>query len=182
MSAEIEIEEAPIALYRLYNPAGELIRVGVTENLPRRFRDYAQDVPWWPEVARKTVEWQADREAALWAETSIIHARRPVHNEMASRSTRSRGTAKYPLHHDPAAVTFARQRAGMTMTHLAKTVGLSLSLLSEIEKGTRNATPANLRKIADAIGCPLVVLENKRWPAESEASAPDPQPAGVTAA
>lgn len=34
--------------------------------------------------------------------------------------------------------------------------------MNEIESGWRNATPANLRKIADALNCPVVLLERKR--------------------
>jgi hypothetical protein len=34
--------------------------------------------------------------------------------------------------------------------------------MGEIESGWRSATPANLKKIADALNCPLVILERKR--------------------
>ena len=34
--------------------------------------------------------------------------------------------------------------------------------MGEIESGWRNATPANLAKIAEALNCPLVALERKR--------------------
>ncbi|MEU3020851.1 helix-turn-helix transcriptional regulator [Nocardiopsis sp. NPDC007018] len=72
-----------------------------------------------------------------------------------------RRSAKHPLDHQPEAVTWARKQAGLTKTQLAKEVGVSLSLISEIEAGTRNATPANLKLIAAALGCPRVVLERK---------------------
>jgi transcriptional regulator with XRE-family HTH domain len=39
---------------------------------------------------------------------------------------------------------------------------VSVSLISEIEAGTRNATPAMIRKLAEAMNCPRVVLERKR--------------------
>ncbi|HEX6468448.1 MAG TPA: helix-turn-helix transcriptional regulator, partial [Streptosporangiaceae bacterium] len=73
-----------------------------------------------------------------------------------------RTTPKDPLDHEPAAVTYAREQAGLTRTQLAVACGVSLSLISEIESGSRNATPAMLNKLADALNCPRVVLERKR--------------------
>ncbi|BBA98164.1 hypothetical protein RVR_4244 [Actinacidiphila reveromycinica] len=66
------------------------------------------------------------------------------------------------LHHEPEAVTWAREKAGLTKRALAARVGVSEQLIGEIESGWRNATPRNLAKIADALNCPLVVLERKR--------------------
>jgi transcriptional regulator with XRE-family HTH domain len=66
------------------------------------------------------------------------------------------------LDHEPAAVTYAREQAGLTKTHLAVACGVSPSLITEIEAGTRNATPAMIRKPAEALNCPRVVLERKR--------------------
>lgn len=59
-------------------------------------------------------------------------------------------------------MTYARQQAGLTRTALARRCDVSLSLISEIEGGTRNATPAMLNKLAEALNCPRVVLERKR--------------------
>lgn len=73
-----------------------------------------------------------------------------------------RKSAKSPLDHDPEAVTYARTKAGLTKTQLAERIGVSLSLISEIEKGTRNATPTNLTRMAEVLNCPVVVLERKR--------------------
>ncbi|WP_307795477.1 helix-turn-helix domain-containing protein [Actinacidiphila acididurans] len=69
------------------------------------------------------------------------------------------------LHHEPEAVTWARKKAGLTKRALAQAVGISEQLMGEIESGWRSATPANLRKIAEALNCPLVALERKHWSA-----------------
>ena len=66
------------------------------------------------------------------------------------------------LDHEPEAVTWARKKAGLTKRALAKMIGISEQLVNEIESGWRNATPANLAKLADALNCPTVVLERKR--------------------
>jgi transcriptional regulator with XRE-family HTH domain len=67
-----------------------------------------------------------------------------------------------PLNHEPEAVTYARENAGLTKRELAKACGFSEQLMGEIESGRRNATPAKLRLIAAALNCPIVVLQAKR--------------------
>ncbi|WP_329176330.1 helix-turn-helix domain-containing protein [Streptomyces sp. NBC_01477] len=62
-------------------------------------------------------------------------------------------------------MTWAREKAGLTKRALARTVGISEQLLGEIESGWRSATPLNLARIADALNCPVVLLERKRWEA-----------------
>ncbi|MGK5529327.1 helix-turn-helix domain-containing protein [Streptomyces sp. URMC 129] len=74
----------------------------------------------------------------------------------------ARRPPKAPLDHEPEAVTYARQAAGLTMTALADRMGVSVSLISEIESGTRNATPQRLRALAEALNCPVVVLQRKQ--------------------
>lgn len=66
------------------------------------------------------------------------------------------------LHHEPKAVMWAREKAGLSQASLGRECGLSRSLISEIEAGTRSATPENLLKIASALNCPVVFLERKR--------------------
>ncbi|WP_328916285.1 MULTISPECIES: helix-turn-helix domain-containing protein [unclassified Streptomyces] len=66
------------------------------------------------------------------------------------------------LHQEPEAVTWAREKAGLTKRALARQIGISEVLMGEIESGWRNATPTNLAKIAQALNCPLVALERKR--------------------
>lgn len=81
---------------------------------------------------------------------------------MSTRERKRRNPPKDPLDHEPEAVTYARRQAGLTKTALAELCGVSVSLISEIESGTRNATPAMLNKLAEALHCPRVVLERKR--------------------
>jgi transcriptional regulator with XRE-family HTH domain len=66
------------------------------------------------------------------------------------------------LTQEPAAVTYAREKAELTRVALADMVGISPQLMGEIESGWRNATPRNLRLIAAAVNCPISVLERKR--------------------
>jgi DNA-binding XRE family transcriptional regulator len=66
------------------------------------------------------------------------------------------------LNQEPAAVTWAREKAGLNKRALAWSIGISEQLMNEIESGWRSATPANLIKIAEVLNCPVVVLERKR--------------------
>lgn len=81
---------------------------------------------------------------------------------MSNAPTRQRKRPKDPLDHEPEAVRYAREMAGLSRTALAERIGKSLSLVSEIESGSRNATPEILRLLADALNCPIVVLQRKR--------------------
>lgn len=75
---------------------------------------------------------------------------------------RKRKPPRWPLNQEPAACTYAREKAGLTRTALAKECEVSLSLISEIEGGTRNAAPALLQRMAEVMNCPVVWLERKR--------------------
>jgi transcriptional regulator with XRE-family HTH domain len=66
-----------------------------------------------------------------------------------------------PLDHEPAAVAYALRQSGLTQKEFAERLGKSQSLVSEILKGTRNATPALIGDMARVLNCPRVVLERK---------------------
>lgn len=63
--------------------------------------------------------------------------------------------------HDPAKITAARKKAGLTQRETARRIGVVESLISEIERGTRNATPPNLKKLAELFDCPVESLQRE---------------------
>jgi transcriptional regulator with XRE-family HTH domain len=75
------------------------------------------------------------------------------------------------LNHEPDAVIFAREKAGLSRSELARRVGVSLSLISMIESGHRSATPKLLPELAAAVNCPVVFLERKRYQAPAPVAA-----------
>ena len=81
---------------------------------------------------------------------------------MTTAEKKQRTLPKEPLDHEPAAVAYAREQAGLTKTQLAHMCGVAVSLTSEIESGSRNATPTMLNKLSRALNCPRVVLERKQ--------------------
>jgi transcriptional regulator with XRE-family HTH domain len=66
---------------------------------------------------------------------------------------------KDPLDHEPEAVAWARNQARLTKSDVARKLQVSLSLISMIESGDRNASPAMIRKLAQLFGCPEADLE-----------------------
>jgi DNA-binding XRE family transcriptional regulator len=104
----------------------------------------------------RTLIEEADGDLECWPEPRRT---RPPHTDGAHRNP-----PKDPLDHVPEAVTYARVRAGLTKTRLAEECGVSVSLISEIESGTRNAHPLMIGKLANALNCPPVILERKHQP------------------
>ena len=62
----------------------------------------------------------------------------------------------------PEAVTYAREQAGLKQVELARRVGISYQLMSDIERGYRSATDETLNRLAEALNCPRIILEAKR--------------------
>lgn len=60
--------------------------------------------------------------------------------------------------HDPAAIIWARERAGWRQSVLARELGISRSALCEAEKGTRGLHPKVLNRMAAVFGCPVASL------------------------
>lgn len=81
-----------------------------------------------------------------------------------SQTAKPRTKPKDPLDHVPEALTWAREQAGLTRAALAERLSVSAGLVSEWEKGTRNAPPGRIKQIAEALNCPRVVLERSRHP------------------
>lgn len=57
-----------------------------------------------------------------------------------------------PVQHDPATISRLRWAAGLNQAELARQVGVSRSMICEIEKGKRGITPAMLHKLSAALG------------------------------
>lgn len=66
-----------------------------------------------------------------------------------------------PLNHEPESLRWALKKSGLTQRQLAEGIGMAESTVSEMLKGTRNARPAVLEKMAGVLNCPVVALESK---------------------
>jgi predicted GIY-YIG superfamily endonuclease len=70
------------AVYRVFDIADTLLYIGIAKNFGRRWEHHASVQPWWPEVARQTVEWHPDRDTAEAIEKDAIKAEGPRYNKI----------------------------------------------------------------------------------------------------
>lgn len=89
----------PTALYRLYDAAGDLLYIGVTSLPKARWHNHKRERSWWPQVARKDLEWHPNRSAALLAEKRAVETEWPRYN-----------TIHHPIH-EPAFIQRRRENA-----------------------------------------------------------------------
>lgn len=68
------------ALYRLFDEAGSLLYVGITNDPDVRWTYHARQKEWWPEVYRRTIEWKPTRAEAEAAEAEAIGSEAPRWN------------------------------------------------------------------------------------------------------
>lgn len=74
------LADARTALYRLYDADNQLLYIGITHNPEQRWTGHAFDKPWWPDVARKDLEWYDNRALAEAAEVAAIRTERTLYN------------------------------------------------------------------------------------------------------
>ena len=60
-----------------------------------------------------------------------------------------------------AALTVIRERSGLSVSALAEKAGVDRTLIHRFENGERNASPAIIKKLAEALQCPLIALIGK---------------------
>lgn len=82
MMPRIYPETGPIALYRMFSAAGQLLYIGQSVNPAQRLCLHRNDTEknWLPDVVRMELEWFPTRAAAKSAEAAAIRAESPVHN------------------------------------------------------------------------------------------------------
>lgn len=73
------------------------------------------------------------------------------------------------MHLNREALRTIRERTGYSKSALADRAGVDRTLVHRLENGERNASPTVLRKLADALGCPLYALLGPEQPAPVEA-------------
>jgi hypothetical protein len=71
------------ALYRLYNVAGRLLYVGISDEPLRRWRMHSREKWWWPEVQRFEITWHGRLDAEK-AEKLAIKSEGPLYNRTHS--------------------------------------------------------------------------------------------------
>ncbi|MGW2937646.1 GIY-YIG nuclease family protein [Streptomyces sp. NPDC001156] len=102
------LDDHRTALYRFYDKGGALLYVGITANVESRFADHERNKEWWPQVAKKTIEWFDTRPPARAAEVQAILDERPAYNVNSSP------WAAGPRELEPAERTVGQIRSNLT--------------------------------------------------------------------
>jgi transcriptional regulator with XRE-family HTH domain len=69
-----------------------------------------------------------------------------------------------PTRTDGAAIRLRRELNGWNRIAFAAHVGMNANYLAKIESGANQASPAMLKRIADALGCPVLELVKVQIP------------------
>jgi hypothetical protein len=89
----VQQESDPTVLYQLLGANDELLRVGITNDLPQRLRHHRR-ADWWGEVADLIVRTYPTRAAALAVEEHLITSCWPRYNEMPGSLSDHRSPAR----------------------------------------------------------------------------------------
>lgn len=136
------------ALYRFYDADEALLYVGVTDDTNVRWKTHAAVKPWWPQVARKTVEWHDDRKIAEAHERRAIREENPLHNvQHAPRLN--------PVTRESWWAFVARVSGDESQSDIARKLGISQPSVSQ----WRTSAPkvASVRAFAAAYEVPAVL-------------------------
>lgn len=85
MADTTHLQDQPHQLYRLHDPKGALLYVGVTVNLHTRLISHKSRQPWWNEVDHHTTEEYPNRQEALDAEYHAVYLELPKHGTLPTR-------------------------------------------------------------------------------------------------
>lgn len=76
----VSSSEVRVALYRLFSKSGELLYIGITTDLDRRFCQHGTTKRWWGDVERKSILWLSSWAEAVAMESRLIRAESPKYN------------------------------------------------------------------------------------------------------
>ncbi|MEU4410679.1 GIY-YIG nuclease family protein [Streptosporangium sp. NPDC023963] len=148
------------ALYRFYDEDERLLYVGITDDLDTRWTTHAGNKHWWPNVARKAVEWHDNRVAAAKAERNAIIDESPLYNVTHSPEyVRPRRKINIQRPHGPAPaaplhalVLKTLSEQGRSQNWLHKRTGVSRNTIASWKAQPRPPQAGTVLTIADALG------------------------------
>lgn len=145
------------ALYRLHDGAGELLYVGTAVSPRRRWKQHADDKPWWPQVAYADVAWFDTRAEAELREQQVIEEECPPFNRtMAPWRVPMPTAAQRPwrdAHEGLALTVFAALDDGRSLEDVARLAGWSPRYITQLRaKRPVSFTREYIAKIRDGKG------------------------------
>lgn len=131
------------ALYRHYDNKGQLLYVGVTNDLISRGRQHASTSAWLDDVSRTDAEWHHDRAAALKAEAKAIASEKPRFNVSQSINEGATHAAV------AARIKSLRLAAGLNQATFAQSLGVNATQYGNWETGFRQPSIAAAIRICE---------------------------------
>lgn len=89
------VSEGKTALYRFYAADGELLYVGISQELETRWKSHERNKIWWNDVARKEHEWIATRAEAEELERTAIRTEHPRYDRTRPGHMSPNGSVTY---------------------------------------------------------------------------------------
>lgn len=131
-------------LYRMFDPSGDLLYVGITMRPVDRLRAHSKDKNWWSEIATIRLETYPDQAALKEAERSAIRAESPRYNIVLNGLPRPQ---YYSVEQVAAAVCGDTTWPSIKWLHRQITSG---KLSGRRTKGVWRFTDANVDALLDA--------------------------------
>lgn len=170
LTPEFEFDDNATVLYRFYDREGNLLYVGITNDLAKRMRAHRGHSRWWPQATRRAMTWYGTRGAAECAEGLAILSEKPRHNVMKRPARDLAGGAKQQyvrrahrlmsaplpglLGRSPYELRLRRLDLGLTQVEAAKLLGVGIGTFQAWEAGRRPPSPEQLRAYFKMLGLP----------------------------
>lgn len=138
---QASLNDRPHALYRFFDRSDVLLYVGITADLPKRFKDHRKEKPWWTQISTIKIEPHESRSAVLEAEAEAIRTEQPLYN-----STHNTFIAPAPVSPEQAVAKFAEA----VLSRLNVIDDEVAEYLNEVEEDQDGNIPFPMPKIAAA--------------------------------
>lgn len=156
--ADLPSDGPPTCLYRFYDANDNLLYVGITSQLPMRWKTHDKLKPWWREVVRATVEHFDTREDALAAEATAIKAEKPRYNVrgnwvvLAEAATTEAAASPPPS--PPVRTGEAAEILGCSYSKVRRYIDEKLLSTASTAGGHHLISAASLQELMDALALP----------------------------
>lgn len=156
------VDERRTAVYRFYDAAGQLLYVGITFNIGKRFGNHERDAFWWSAQRTVKIAWHDTRVEAAAEEQRAIRVENPLHNVGGFAPARYRAARNAP---DAAAqqaiakaVSFEASCAGLHQRTVGEALGLRLPAMRARLTGEVAFHPVELERLAQFLDVPVAAF------------------------
>jgi transcriptional regulator with XRE-family HTH domain/predicted GIY-YIG superfamily endonuclease len=145
------------ALYRFFDAEDVLLYIGITDNTARRWNAHKGDKSWWPDVARKAVEWYDNQQDAADVEWRAIRAEQPLHNIAHRTHRRERVIVTAETAGQSVWWDYVKDvTRGAQQSEIAEKTGITATTISRWKTAAHGTRPENVTAFARAYDRPVL--------------------------